>query len=116
MVTSKESRLVLIKVAHTLVWLVFAGCTLAIPFAAISSRFRLAAILSGLVVLECLILLVNRGRCPLTDLAARYSANRAHNFDIYLPLWLAQYNKQIFGTLFVLGELVAFWRWMILTR
>ena len=27
----------------------------------------------------------------------------AHNFDIYLPLLIARYNKEIFGTLYVAG-------------
>ena len=34
-------------------------------------------------------------RCPLTDVAARYTTDRAENFDIHLPLWLAKYNKII---------------------
>jgi hypothetical protein len=34
------------------------------------------------------------------------------NFDIYLPLWLARRNKMIFGTLFGIGELFVFGRWM----
>ena len=59
-----------------------------------------------LIVLECAVLAFNGGRCPLTDLAARYSAERADNFDIYLPLWLARYNKTIFGALFLAGEVV----------
>jgi hypothetical protein len=60
---------------------------------------------------ECLVLAVNRGRCPLTNLAARYTDERAANFDIYLPEWLARHNKSIFGLLFVAGELVLLWRW-----
>jgi hypothetical protein len=44
-------------------------------------------------------------------MAARYTDDRADNFDIYLPLWLARYNKHIFGFLFVVGELVVLWRW-----
>jgi hypothetical protein len=36
---------------------------------------------------------------------------RAANFDIYLPLWLATYNKHVFGPLFVAGILVALYRW-----
>lgn len=35
--------------------------------------------------------------------AARYTQDRCDNFDIYLPLWVARYNKQMFGTLFVGG-------------
>ena len=68
--------------------------------------------LTVLVVGECLVLAVNRGRCPLTDLAARCTDERAANFDIYLPEWLARHNKSIFGFLFVAGELVLLWRWV----
>jgi hypothetical protein len=53
------------------------------------------------------------GRCPLTDLAGRYTEERVDNFDIYLPLWLARRNKMIFGTLFAVGELVVLGRWLI---
>jgi hypothetical protein len=56
------------------------------------------------VLLECAVLAINGGRCPLTDLAAKYTADRASNFDIYLPNWLADHNKLIFGLLFVVGE------------
>ena len=48
----------------------------------------------------------------LTDLAARHTEAREPNFDIYLPRWLAQYNKQIFVTLFTLSELFLVWRWL----
>jgi hypothetical protein len=48
---------------------------------------------------------------PLTSVAAHYTEDRADNFDIYLPLWLARYNKTIFGTLFVCGCAFAFARW-----
>ena len=55
---------------------------------------------------------VNRGRCPLTDWAARYTSNRADNSDIFLPIWLARYNKVIFGSLFVAGEAFLFGFWL----
>ena len=74
--------------------------------------FRWAAILTGIVLLECSVLAANGGRCPLSDLAARFTDDRAHNFDIYLPNWLAQHNKVIFGALFVAGELVVLGCWL----
>lgn len=74
-------------------------------------RFRWAAGLSVLVLIECAVLVLNRMRCPLTDVASRYTEERAANFDIYLPEWLARRNKEIFGTLFILGELYFAWRW-----
>lgn len=101
-----KRRLVLggIKLLHTAVWFFVAGCIVAIPFAGVR-RPSLWAVLTGLVLAECAVLAVNRGRCPLTDLAGRYTVERADNFDIYLPLWLARRNKMIFGTLFAVGEL-----------
>ncbi len=104
--------LVGIKAAHTAVWLFFAGCIVAIPIAAAQGEFFRGAVLSGLVLVECAVLAVNRGRCPLTDLAGRYTDERRDNFDIYLPLWLARHNKTIFGSLFVAGELFLLARWL----
>ena len=100
-----------IKVVHTLAWALFAGCIVAIPIVAWRGDFSLAAILIGIVFVEVLVLLDNRLRCPLTDVAARYTDDRRDNFDIYLPLWLARYNKQIFGTLYVLGIIVTAILW-----
>jgi hypothetical protein len=105
-----------IKLLHTAAWLFFAGCIVAIPFAGARGQFRLVAILTGLVLVECAVLALSRGRCPLTDLAARYTEDRADNFDIYLPLWLGRHNKTIFGTLFVIGELFVLGRWFISWR
>jgi len=50
-------------------------------------------------------------RCPLTGIAERYTDDRHDNFDIYLPRWLAKYNKRIFGSLFVAGVLLTVARW-----
>jgi len=107
------TRLAGIKLLHTAIWLFFAGCIVAIPFLGAMHRFRRAAMVSGLVFGECAVLAVNRGRCPLTDLAALYTQDRADNFDIYLPLWLARHNQAIFGTLFAAGELLTLAIWLL---
>jgi len=99
-------------VLHTAVWGVMVSCILTVPIAALWRQFHLALILSAVVFLECGILAINRCRCPLTGLASRYTGDRADNFDIYLPLWLARYNKTIFGTLFAVGEIVLLWCWL----
>ena len=103
--------LIAIKLLHTVIWAFFVSCIVALPVAALRRRFRWAAVLSTLVLIECAMIGVNRGRCPLTDWAAQYTDNRAANFDIYLPERLARYNKEIFGTLFVVGEVVVVGAW-----
>ena len=109
---SPSSSLVQIKLLHTAVWAVMVGCILALPVAAVARRFGAAIVLTGIILAECLVLAINRGQCPLTGVAARYTADRADNFDIYLPQWLARHNKLIFGTLFVIDELFLLWRWL----
>jgi hypothetical protein len=92
-----------IKIAHTIVWAWFAACIVALPYFALRREFRIAWILAVIIGVEVAVLSANRFRCPLTDAAAKYTDDRRDNFDIYLPLWLAKYNKHIFGTLFALG-------------
>jgi hypothetical protein len=113
---SPRAALIAVKVAHTVVWVFFVACILAVPATAALHRFNLAAVFTGLVLLECLVLAVNRCRCPLTDVAVRYAPEDSPNFDIYLPRWLAKYNKQIFGTVFVLGGLFALAEWLLAAR
>lgn len=110
--SSPASSLIAIKLLHTSVWAVIAGCIVALPVVALINRFDWAAALSVVVLAECGVIWLNRGRCPLTNVAAQYTKDRADNFDIYLPEWLARHNKTIFGTLFVAGELVVLWRWI----
>ena len=105
------SRLIAIKVAHTLVWALMAACVMGIPAVALRGRFGWAFALTGIILGECVVLALNKGKCPLTDWAAHFTEDRAENFDIYLPDWLARYNKTIFGTLFVVGEGILLWQW-----
>jgi len=90
-----------IRLLHTVIWMILAGSIVVLPVAGVLRRFRWAAILTALVLLECGVLAANGGRCPLSDLARHFTADRADNFDIYLPNWLARHNKSIFGALFV---------------
>jgi hypothetical protein len=109
---SPSSALITVKLLHTVVWAALAGCILAIPVVALGNRMDWAAALTVVVLAECGVIGFNHGRCPLTNVAARYTEKREDNFDIYLPLWLARHNKTIFGALFIGGELVVLWRWM----
>lgn len=109
--SSAANRLRTIKLLHTVVWVFFVACIVAIPVFAWADRFMPAAIFSGIVLFEVLVLLINGWHCPLTGVAAQYTADRRDNFDIYLPEWLARHNKLIFGLLYVAGMLFALIRW-----
>ncbi len=100
-----------IKGAHTIVWAFFAGCILAIPYVSWRGEHRAAAWLAAIVFVEAVVLVLNKWRCPLTSVAARYTDDRRANFDIYLPEWLAKHNKLIFGAPYFAGVVFALARW-----
>lgn len=100
-----------IKLVQSIAWGLFASAILAIPLMVWIGAFGWALALSALVLIEISVLLANRMHCPLTAFAARCTKDRSANFDIYLPIWLARYNKLIFGSLFVLGEAFLALRW-----
>ena len=108
---STTAKLRTVKALHTAAWAFFAGAILLLPVAAWRGDFRLAWLLAGLVAVECAIIVVNAWSCPLTAVAARYTADRQPNFDIYLPVWLARWNKLLFGALYLAGLAYAAVRW-----
>ena len=96
-----NQKLILVKLIHTIIWLFFNLVPAYLFYAAITDtvdyKFRLGI---GVIGLECLILLLLNGTCPLTFWARKYSNSTKDNFDIYLPNWVARHNKLIYSTLF----------------
>jgi hypothetical protein len=112
---ARARTLAAIKAVHTLAWAVFAGCIVAIPVASVRGEHALAGLLAAIVLGEIVVLALNDWSCPLTAVAARYTTDRRANFDIYLPEWLARYNKQIFGPLYLGAVAFATLRWILST-
>ncbi len=103
--------LVLIKVVHTLIWVFFNVVIFYLLYAVLTNRInRWVWICLGLIALEGLVLLAFRNMCPITVVARRYSASTRDNFDIYLPNWLARYNKQIYTSIVLLSVLILLYR------
>jgi hypothetical protein len=98
-------------VVHTGIWAIMAACILAIPVLGWAEMYRQVNWITGVVIVEILVLVLNGWQCPLTRMATRHTDDRRDNFDIYLPGWLARHNKTIFGSLFVVGELIVILRW-----
>lgn len=102
-----------IKIIHTIIWTVMVVATFYIFYAGITNTFNLILYISiALLIIETTVLLLNKWTCPLTPLARKYDLGKKDNFDIYLPNWLAKYNKVIFGAIFVTGMIMVIINWM----
>ena len=106
-----KDKLLLIKWLHTLIWLFFNVVIFYLLYAVIVDRIDIWVwICIGLVVLEGLVLLAFKMFCPLTVMARKYSDSTKDNFDIFLPNWLAKYNKLIYTSIFGLAIAILIYR------
>ena len=108
-----ETKLMLIKALHTLVWIFFNVVILYMLYAVLADKIdKWLWIGFGLVILEGLTLLLFKFFCPLTIIARRYSDSTRDNFDIYLPNWLARYTKLIYTSIVGVILLILIYRLM----
>ncbi|MDX5422057.1 MAG: hypothetical protein LPK14_07380 [Hymenobacteraceae bacterium] len=108
---SNEKKLVLIKVVHTLIWVFFNVVIFYLFYAVLVNKIdKWVWICLGLIALEGIVLWVFRNMCPITVVARKYSSSTRDNFDIYLPNWLARYNKQIYTSIVLISVLILLYR------
>lgn len=106
-----ERSLFIVRAVHTAIWAFFAGLIFYILIAGITGALTPAVYVSiALVAVESLVLMLFGWRCPLTIIAYRYTEDRASNFDIFLPAWLARHNKTVFGLLYASGVALVVYR------
>ncbi|GLU56919.1 hypothetical protein [Dyadobacter frigoris] len=97
------AKLILVKILHTIIWLFFNIVIFYMLYAAVANKLdKYLWACYGLVFLEGTILIIFKNVCPVTLLASNYSRSKKDNFDIYLPNWLARFNKQIYISIVVI--------------
>ncbi len=106
-----ESKLKVIKFIHTLVWVFFNVVIFFMLYSVLIDHLdKWLWIGYAIVLMECIILLIYKFKCPLTYIARKYSDSSLDNFDIYLPNWLARNNKTIYSIILILIILITFYR------
>lgn len=108
-----KTKLILIKIIHTLIWIFFNFVIFYMLYAVIIDKLdKWLWIGYGLILLESITLLLFKFFCPLTILARKYSDSTKDNFDIYLPNWLARHNKLIYTGIMIIILLITIYRLM----
>lgn len=108
---SGNAKLILVKLLHTAIWLFFNVVIFYLLYAVIANKIdKWVWICIGLIVMEGIVLLVFKTVCPVTLVARKYSNSTKPNFDIYLPNWLAKYNKPIYSTIVLIALVILAYR------
>lgn len=106
-----KSKLTIIRIVHTAIWIFFNFVIFYMLYAAISNKLDSWVWIGyGLVILEGIILLAFKFFCPLTIIARKYSNSNRDNFDIYLPNWLAKYTKIIYTSIMVIIVIITIYQ------
>jgi len=108
-----KTKLKLIKIIHTLIWVFFNFIIFYLLYAVINDKLdNWLWIGYVLIILEGITLLFFKFFCPLTIIARKYSDSTKDNFDIYLPNWLAKYNKRIYSGILIVIVILTIYRVM----
>ncbi len=106
-----NAKLVLVKLLHTVIWLFYNVVIFYLLYAVIADKIdKWVWICISLIGLETLILIIFKKVCPVTLIAKKYSDSDRDNFDIYLPNWLAKYNKTIYSVIVFIAIIILFFR------
>jgi len=111
----KQSKNILqtIKIIHTIIWVFFVLIIAYILYSGIFDKINIFTWISVVIILvEGIVLYFNKWNCPLTILGKKYTEQTHIGFDIYLPKFIAKYNKLIFTTIYLLGLIIIIQRIM----
>ncbi|MUP40947.1 hypothetical protein FLP08_00030 [Gramella aestuarii] len=108
---NNQGKLLVIKLIHTIIWMFFVLVIFYILYSGVFNQITtLTWIGIGMVIGEGIVLWIFNKFCPLTLIARKYSDSLKDNFDIFLPNWLAKYNKLIFTSIFLVGIILVILR------
>jgi hypothetical protein len=102
----RDGAIVAIKAVHSGIFLLNATSVLHIFWVGVlNRRSRWTRVALFAAVGESIVFVVNRGRCPLTQLVEAMGAENGRVSDIFLPRWFADRIPQLFGPPLVIGLL-----------
>ncbi len=102
--TKNSQKLFLIRLFHTLIIVGMATFILYVFYAGVSgAKGNFLTISIVAVVLEGIVLLLNKGQCPLTSLAIKYGDNHKRFYDSFLPKKLTPFVVPGLTVIFLIG-------------
>ena len=106
-----QTKLVIIKIIHTLVWIFFNIVIFYMLYAVFINKLDAWLWVGyGLVALEGVTLVIFKCSCPITNVARKYSISSKDNFDIYLPNWLAKHTVLIYTSILVVVTIITIYQ------
>ena len=107
---TNSQRLVLVRVVHTVIYVVMASSVFAVLYAGVSgARGAWLWVSLALVGIEVVIFVGSGMKCPLTAVAAKYGASTGD--DTLFPQSVTRFTLAFFGPLIVIAVALLVARW-----
>jgi hypothetical protein len=110
-ISTRYRSIKLVKVVHTVAFYMMSTALLVMVYEVVLDRITwITWNAAGLFLAEGIVLLLNRGRCPMTSMAERLGASSGQITDLFLPKWFADQIFKVYGVLFVASLALLFIR------
>ncbi|OGN99627.1 MAG: hypothetical protein A2Y90_01870 [Chloroflexi bacterium RBG_13_52_12] len=91
-----DKKVFAVKLVHSVIFFFMVACLCYILYCAIVRRYDWSLLFAlGAVSVEGLVLLLNHGKCPFTDLARKYGDPNGSVTDLFLPMWCARHTFKV---------------------
>ncbi len=103
-VTQNPTRLAIVKIVHTIIYVAMASATLYVFYCGVTGRRdRVLPLAAALVAFDGVVFFANGRRCPLTALAQKYGDPKGYVGDTLFPETCTRHTFRAFGTLYAIG-------------
>ncbi|MFC1640982.1 hypothetical protein ACFL2D_02960 [Patescibacteria group bacterium] len=101
-----EQMILFVRVMHGVIVGMYCGCIMLIYYSGVTQKLTYyAMIAAGLLLLEGLVLMINRGTCPLTIVHRQFGDDKGF-FDIFVPKQYIHYVTPAFAAVALVGILL----------
>ena len=106
---SAPRKLFLVKVIHSILFLLLSVCVLYILYCGITKTYGWYLLYAmGIFSVEGLVLIFSRWRCPLTYLAKKYGDEDGSVTKYFCPKWFVPHVFQTYAVLFAISLVLLF--------
>jgi len=106
-IRSARQKLFLIKAIHTALFIFFSACLAYVYYSGITRTYDWILFLAiGSILIEGLVLILNKWQCPLTNLAREYGDEHGRVTDMFFPAWFVPHVFRSCSVLLIIGVAV----------
>jgi len=97
----ENRKVFVIKFIHSFFFLLMVFSLFYTLFCCITGTYNWTLpVAMAIIIIDGLLIALNRGRCPLTTLAAKYGAKNGAVTHLFMPVFMARYVFKFFTVLF----------------